>query len=709
MVKVLFFLLFWLISISNAYNSPKDHKLHLYLQQLQFSTIKPDLQYLKKLELEGSNIFSISQSGATTLHLAVESWAYSSMYNNPQHSDQLFEIIQYLVQRGVDVSPGDSRGYSPIFFIVYWGNANDKNFQPLINLMLEAKVDLNVVDYDQLSIAHMLARRSCQFELLDLLIKNGLNILSYDINQRNIFYYAAFAKECKDGGFKLKYFVDLIGIKLSKKLAEKPNTYGQSSLFAAVFANNLSAVKFLIEQLDVNPLIKDLSNKSALDYASELNYQNIITYLNQFSKSSEISNMIVCGQKNEFNDFNYQKLIEIIKTCKIKKIESLLMHLPNRYLTNYVAAYATQAAMAASPSHPQITIFGEDGKLMMTFNGSKFQNGYYSLEIIHFIEQSKKFELRVIEFPENRRNSEVIISKANPAKCISCHGTSPRPLWDTWTFWPGKFYGESQSVHPKEKIFLQEFLKNKKKGRYSKLPAQGVILTAGFNKKEAIGIKNNIKMDIVVDYLMDQFIAQLIKENKKLVNFKYSVLAALSCSHDFPQNYIQEKIRATFNKSITELESDTRIQAQNEIYNRINLLKEYLNGLPEDRLTLDNIYFPNGWSKDSSGSNFDIKRTTQIRYIMDNLSIGMNNWFTPFNFGITTTYTKFNWNVLERILWKELLNKEHDRELWDLYEEKSKELISYSIEDVPSLFWDLNSNSASISICQKLSEKSLSY
>jgi hypothetical protein len=51
--------------------------------------------------------------------------------------------------------------------------------------------------------------------------------------------------------------------------------------------------------------------------------------------------------------------------------------------------------------------------------------------------------LREILFPAKnvRQKAHVVFSDSNPEKCLRCHGSSARPIWDTQPLWPGA-YGE---------------------------------------------------------------------------------------------------------------------------------------------------------------------------------------------------------------------------------------------------------------------------
>lgn len=160
--------------------------------------------------------------------------------------------------------------------------------------------------------------------------------------------------------------------------------------------------------------------------------------------------------------FQYEDLVDLIQKKDLATIEQVLPHLPAEYLENYTLAYDSRSLHGSSHDFPRAILFGNDAKLIVTFNGSPAQRRYQDMEIMQFREDSRVFELRSISFADGVRFSD-----KNPALCLKCHGVNPRPLWSSYEYsednslrhWPG-FYGsthDAPALNPKEKKAFVRF------------------------------------------------------------------------------------------------------------------------------------------------------------------------------------------------------------------------------------------------------------
>ena len=147
--------------------------------------------------------------------------------------------------------------------------------------------------------------------------------------------------------------------------------------------------------------------------------------------------------------FDYEDLVELVKTRQITTIEQLLPALPAEFLGNYTLVHHSRSLHGASPDFPRVILFGRNAKLILTFNGSPHQSRFTDLEVMHFREAAQAFELRSISF-----DGDVRFSEANPAVCLGCHGVSPRPIWSSYEYseedegvvhWPG-LYGSTHDA-----------------------------------------------------------------------------------------------------------------------------------------------------------------------------------------------------------------------------------------------------------------------
>ena len=156
---------------------------------------------------------------------------------------------------------------------------------------------------------------------------------------------------------------------------------------------------------------------------------------------------------------------QLIRTQQITSIEQLLPHLPVSYRSRYVLAFHSRSLQSASYLNPRVIFFGNNAKFMLTFNGSSDQVGFNALELAEFNDLTKTFSYQEILFPTQLTTTpdkdalQVHFSVKNPDKCLACHGTQVRPIWDSPPLWPG-MYGEHyrEQLSAKEVAGLSGFL-----------------------------------------------------------------------------------------------------------------------------------------------------------------------------------------------------------------------------------------------------------
>ena len=89
--------------------------------------------------------------------------------------------------------------------------------------------------------------------------------------------------------------------------------------------------------------------------------------------------------------FLYEDLVDLIRNKFISTIDQVLPHLPAEFLENYTLAYDSRSLHESSPDFPRVILFGNNAKLILTFNGSPDQRGYQNLEIMQFREEARVF------------------------------------------------------------------------------------------------------------------------------------------------------------------------------------------------------------------------------------------------------------------------------------------------------------------------------
>jgi len=683
---------------------PNDFlNLHHNLSKV-VSSYSIDVDEIKTLIDSGIDLNKKNAFGATALHNAIESWAYVSYL--PEVSSKMTEIILYILnsRSDIDVSTPDNRGISPLYAVFRWGNWGAADFTVILDEVLKRNPDMNTKSYEGFGLQLFLVSGFLDDRLEDF-VERGMEFTEKTITGDNYLHYAIRNSNPTVGGVQsVEYIANLLPSKLLKKYKNGQGNFGFTPLHFGARNGNLEGVKYLIETLKVKHSIQNSEGKTPLDIAYDRERKEVIEYLESIGANRrELNEKTSCRKRNQLLEVNYENVQALIEKCNIKKVKNLLKILPASYLGHHTFSYATLAAMDANEAFPMVTTYGEDGKFMMSFNGHRSQDGFEKLDIIQFRDENKKFEMRQIKFPE-KSHGDVSYSKANPVSCLACHGSKPRPLWDTWTFWPGKFRGEAGSIHPKESKLYDVFLKNRNKGRYKYIPGLSPERITHFIQKEYMGKSPNVSLDILSEGLVSEMIGREIKDTETLFTNRYSILAALSCNDDI-NNYINPTLVSQFKYNEEHYKRITTEAIKGEFINRYNLLEEFLGGPVENRYVYNQMNVNNlGFGKNSIGRNFSLSQTIKIRYLIEELGHNINHWFTPFNMGQGNSYVRFDWATIEWVVWKEVLSKDQDAELYTLYENVEKNTKVWTIEAVPYLFYDKGSDEQK-RVCEILKEK----
>jgi hypothetical protein len=132
----------------------------------------------------------------------------------------------------------------------------------------------------------------------------------------------------------------------------------------------------------------------------------------------------------------------------------LLALLPEKYRRSYTMIYDSDSIQDATPANPRVVLYGRLAKFILTFNGDPSQVGYDRAEILQFRDDTQQFELRKITFT----GGTATISDANPAECVFCHGTDPRPFWSSYNNWPGVFGSQDDNLYGDEVTSFASFI-----------------------------------------------------------------------------------------------------------------------------------------------------------------------------------------------------------------------------------------------------------
>ena len=138
--------------------------------------------------------------------------------------------------------------------------------------------------------------------------------------------------------------------------------------------------------------------------------------------------------------FDFAALRQLVEGNKLDAIEQVLPLLPLSYRSRYTLLFDSRSLHGSSFERPRVLLYGDDASFIVSFNGEPSQAAFRGLETMEFDRERKVFNYREILFPA-APGQPVMISEANPPKCLKCHTSPARPIWDSFPSWPGA-YGE---------------------------------------------------------------------------------------------------------------------------------------------------------------------------------------------------------------------------------------------------------------------------
>jgi hypothetical protein len=233
---------------------------------------------------------------------------------------------------------------------------------------------------------------------------------------------------------------------------------------------------------------------------------------------------------------------------------------------------------------------------MLSFNGDETQAAGNKIELMLYHADQRKYEFHEIVFD----NNSAPIVKENPAICLSCHGTTPRPIWDHYNEWPGAYGSLDDKMSVEELSYLKKFMEAAPEHpRYSQL----LKLKEGYRLlNETIGpdghtrdrtIKNhNRELTIALYQQRYQAITHEMVQHPQFKAYKELIMFFLSkCYRNPSYNYngdgglidskrVEEHFTTIANKKAFYANSPFQIeQALDFIYTRLGVETEswYLN------------------------------------------------------------------------------------------------------------------------------------
>ena len=137
------------------------------------------------------------------------------------------------------------------------------------------------------------------------------------------------------------------------------------------------------------------------------------------------------------SDFGFDSLQQLIARQSINSVDGLIAALPEDLRSHYTLVFESRSLQEANFANPRAILFGSHATLILTYNGEPAERGYDAVETMEFDGSAQRFLFREIQF----LGGSAHFSAANPPRCVACHGSPARPIWDTPPSWPG-VYGQ---------------------------------------------------------------------------------------------------------------------------------------------------------------------------------------------------------------------------------------------------------------------------
>ncbi len=144
------------------------------------------------------------------------------------------------------------------------------------------------------------------------------------------------------------------------------------------------------------------------------------------------------------------QLKDLIINKKISTVDNLLIEMPKSFLRNSVLVYDSRALNTnlVNFATPRTILFNEDSSMILSytrFPGEEaVKKGKDSLEGICFNKDKFVYEMMEIEMNGTAIPFVDFQPTKNPATCLSCHGSNPRPILQDYNAWPGIYGSFSQ-------------------------------------------------------------------------------------------------------------------------------------------------------------------------------------------------------------------------------------------------------------------------
>jgi len=160
-------------------------------------------------------------------------------------------------------------------------------------------------------------------------------------------------------------------------------------------------------------------------------------------------------------DWHYSDILALLSEQgeAIRSPDDLIRAFPDGMKRHFTFVFETGSRLQnADAQRPRALVFNRN--LIYTFNGGPEQKGYPTIEVMDLDAKAKQLSLREIEFVDGK----AIAGTTTPAKCLGCHGISPRPIWQEYSTWKGVYGSQDDRMQDAERENYRSFLSAVRRG-----------------------------------------------------------------------------------------------------------------------------------------------------------------------------------------------------------------------------------------------------
>lgn len=224
------------------------------------------------------------------------------------------------------------------------------------------------------------------------------------------------------------------------------------------------------------------------------------------------------------DQLSFEQIQKILENKKIKTVEDFLGKLDPSTFRYYSLMRESRSIQKATAKFPRVIVFSSHSETIFTY-------GHFDhrIEFIRYDPKEAKFTLREAVFSKEGGK----LSAPNPKRCLGCHGSDPRPIWEPYPFWKGAF-AEDRTLRFETAPHILEELNQfygtrKQHARYRFLPFQKTDSLFFKNPYEEKLSTENTSLTVRTIGANLARIARLVRNTPQYRYYKYAILSSLMC------------------------------------------------------------------------------------------------------------------------------------------------------------------------------------